>query len=235
MAPNKTGVAFWRSFAMFEGFAPEAVALLDSMAIARSWSMGESIFQRGEDGDYMVVVTDGRIKLSLLTATGRELVLRYAEAGDTLGELALLDGAPRSADATATVVTEGLVLLRRDFERLQSQYPATAQSLITYLVQRLRDTTEQLESIALFEIEARLARFLLVTLRHVFGEDLPDEPQLRLDLSQGELAGVLGASRPKVNRAIMALQDAGAIERDGAVLRCDVEQLELIAEPGGAG
>ncbi|MBU1306066.1 MAG: Crp/Fnr family transcriptional regulator [Alphaproteobacteria bacterium] len=231
MAPNKTGVAFWRSFAMFEGFSAEAIAMLDSVAMARRWSVGETIFQRGDDGDYMIVVTQGRIRLSLLTAAGRELVLRYAEAGDTLGELALLDGADRSADAVASAPTEGLVLLARDFDRLQVAFPQTARSLITYLVQRLRDTTEQLESIALFEIEARLARFLLVTLRHVFGDDIPDAPQLRLDLSQGELAGVLGASRPKVNRAIMALQDSGAIVRDGSVLRCDVEQLTRIAEP----
>ncbi|WP_224702365.1 Crp/Fnr family transcriptional regulator [Devosia aquimaris] len=231
MKPNPSGQAFWRSFAMFDGFDPAAIALLDAMAIPRSWSVGEVIFQRGDDGDYMVVVTQGRIKLSLLTASGRELVLRYAEPGDTLGELALMDGATRSADATASAPTEGLVLLARDFERLQAQCPQTARPLITYLVQRLRDTTEQLESIALFEIEARLARFLLVTLRHVFGDDIPDDPQLRLDLSQGELAGVLGASRPKVNRAILALEDIGAIARDGPVLRCDVDQLALIADP----
>lgn len=234
MAPNTSGVAFWRSFAMFAGFDPGAVAVLDSVAIARSWSAGETIFQRGEDGDYMIVVTRGRIKLSLLTASGRELVLRFAEPGDTLGELALLDGAARSADATAAAATDSLVLLRRDFDRLQARFPETAHSLIDYLVQRVRGTTEQLESIALFEIEARLARFLLFTLRNVFGDEIPDAPQLRLDLSQGELAGALGASRPKVNRAIMALQEAGAIVRDGPVLRCDPEQLALIADPGAA-
>ncbi|WP_244523035.1 Crp/Fnr family transcriptional regulator [Devosia sp. YR412] len=227
-------MAFWRSFAIFEGFEAEAVAMLDSMAMSRRWVASESIFQRGDDGDYIVVVTEGRIKLSLLTASGRELTLRYAEAGDILGELSLLDGAPRSADATAAAATEALILMRHDFERLQTRFPQTATSLIRYLVQRLRDTTDQLESIALFEIEARLARFLLLTIRQYFGDDLPDHPQLRLDLSQTELAGVLGASRPKVNRAIVALEEIGAITRAGPVLTCDLEQLALIAEPGAA-
>lgn len=234
MAPTGRGLAFWRSFAIFEGFEPEAIALLDKMAIARHWSGGESIFQRGDEGDYLVVVTEGRIKLALLTASGRELTLRYAEAGDIMGELSLLDGAPRSADATAAVPTEGLVLMRHDFERLQTRFPQTTNSLVRYLSQRLRHTTDQLESIALFEIEARLARFLLLTIRQHFGDDVPEEVQLRLDLSQTELAGVLGASRPKVNRAIVALEDVGAITRSGHVLTCDMEQLALIAEPGVA-
>ena len=234
MAPIRTGVAFWRSFAIFEGFEPGAMAMLDTIVMSRRWSAGESIFLRGDDGDYIVVVTEGRIKLSLLTASGRELTLRYADAGDILGELSLLDGEPRSADATAAAPTEGLLLMRSDFERLQARFPQTGTSLIRYLVQRLRDTTDQLESIALFEIEARLARFLLLTIRQYFGDDIPDAPQLRLDLSQTELAGVLGASRPKVNRAIAALEDAGAITRIGPVLQCDPEQLALIAEPGSA-
>lgn len=234
MAPARTGVAFWRSFAIFERFEPEAVAMLDTIAMSRRWTATESIFQRGDDGDYLVVVTEGRIKLSLLTASGRELTLRYAEAGDIMGELSLLDGAPRSADATAAAPTEGLLLMRHDFERLQARFPQTAHSLIRYLTQRLRDTTDQLESIALFEIEARLARFLLLTLRQYFGDDVPDRPHLRLDLSQTELAGVLGASRPKVNRAIVALEELGAITRAGPVLTCDPDQLALIAEPGAS-
>lgn len=234
MAPIRTGVAFWRSFAIFEGFEPDAIAMLDTIAMARRWTNGESIFQRGDDGDYIVVVTEGRIKLSLLTASGRELTLRYAEGGDILGELSLLDGEPRSADATAASASEGLVLTRGDFERLQARFPQTSTSLIRYLTHRLRDTTDQLESIALFEIEARLARFLLLTIKQYFGDDAPEAPQLRLDLSQTELAGVLGASRPKVNRAIAALEDVGAITREGAILHCDPYQLARIAEPGAA-
>lgn len=234
MAPIKTGVAFWRSFAIFDGFELDAIAMLDAIALVRHWRSGETIFQRGDDGDYMIVVTDGRIKLSLLTASGRELTLRHADAGDIVGELSLLDGAPRSADATAVTPCEGMMLMRGDFDRLRTQYPQTASSLIRYLAQRLRGTTDQLESIALFEIEARLARFLLLTIQQYFGDDIPDAPQLRLDLSQTELAGVLGASRPKVNRAIAALEESGAIMRIGPVLSCHPQRLATIAEPGVA-
>ena len=114
---------------------------------------------------------------------------------------------------------------------LQDAIPEMRAALIRYLSGRLRSTTDQLESIALFEIEARLARFLLLTLRQVFEDDLPEEPHLRLDLNQSELAALLGASRPKVNRAIVSLESAGAIRRQGATLVCVPEKLDQFADP----
>lgn len=231
MTAPRGRLAFWRSFSIFEGFDADAVAVLDSMAVSRRWSSGEMVFQRGDAGDYVVLVTEGRFKLSLLTPGGRELTLRHAEPGDVLGELSLLDGETRSADATASIDSEGLILRRADFTRLQEDFPETSQALILYLTRRLRQTTEQLESIALFEIEARLARFLLLTIRSYFEDELPEEAQLRLELNQSELAALLGASRPKVNRAISGLEGAGAIRRNGAVVLCNVEKLLALAEP----
>jgi|SRR5215217_222365 len=224
-------LAFWRSYAIFEDFGEEAIAVLDGLAKRRFWSANETVFQRGDSGDYLVLVTEGRFRLSLLTSGGRELTLRHAGPGDMLGELSLLDGEPRSADATAGVDGEGLVLRRGDFMLLQDAIPETRAALIRYLSARLRSTTEQLESIALFEIEARLARFLLLTLRQVFEDDIPKEPHLRLDLNQSELAALLGASRPKVNRAIVSLESAGAIRRQGATLVCNPQKLDQFADP----
>lgn len=226
-----SGPTFWRSFAIFEDLDSDPIAMLDQLATPTRWKAGETLFQRGDEGDYVVLVHSGRIKLSLLTANGRELTLRYAEPGDILGELSLLDGEVRSADATAAEAGEGLVLRRADFDRVQDRHPEVSRAVIRYLAGRLRNTTDQLESIAMFEIEARLARFLLVTLRQYFEDDIPDEAQLRLALNQSELAAMLGASRPKVNRAIQALEAAGAITRNGAVLVCDADKLSLIADP----
>ena len=96
---------------------------------------------------------------------------------------------------------------------------------------RLRETTEQLESIALYPLEARMARFLLFTLRQLNGDVLPDVASLSLQISQSELAAVLGASRPKVNRVIQSLTAEGALLREGEAWRCDTARLLALAEP----
>lgn len=225
--------AFWRSFDLFAGLAPEALAALAGMAQWRRWQAGEVLFLRGDPGDWMVALAEGRVKLTLLTPQGRELILRHAEAGDTLGEFALVDGDPRSADATAVVPTAGWVLERARFAALTEAHPALGMAAARYFCRRLRDTTDQLEGIALYQLEARLARFLLFTLRQIHGDDVPEAAALRLEISQGELAAVLGASRPKVNRALLALQTGGALRRAGDALVCDAALLRAAADPEG--
>lgn len=229
-APSRPG--FWRSFPMFAELDAGVLAALAGVAVPQVWPAGTVLFQRGDPGDWMVALESGRVRLSLVTRTGRELTLRHAGPGDTLGELALFDGEPRSADATALVATTGHVLHRRDLEALARSHPGLMQGVARYLSRRLRETTEQLESIALYSLEARLARFVLFTLRQLDGDELADTAHLALDISQTELATLLGASRPKVNRALAALAEAGALVREGAAWRCDVAALEALAEPG---
>jgi CRP/FNR family transcriptional regulator, cyclic AMP receptor protein len=222
----------WRSAALFEGAGESTMLALSQASTPMHWRTGEMLFHRGDDGDSVIGLATGRVKLSLVTRAGRELVLRHAEPGDFLGELAFLDPAPRSADATAMEDTTGFVLRRVDFDRLTDRQLLVSKAA-TYLCQRLRDTTDQLESIALYGLSSRLARFLLLTLRQINGDDLPPAPRLRLPLTQSELAAILGASRPKVNRAIGELEQAGAIRRTGAVLECDPDLLETFADPAG--
>lgn len=223
--------AFWRSFPIFEDQSPELLARLGAVAVQRAWAPGEMLFQRGDPGDYLVALAEGRVKLTLLTPQGRELILRHAEAGDTLGEFALFDHEPRSADATAVAVTSGYVLSRHAFQDLSLRHPDLIAGVARYFCRRLRETTDQLESIALYNLEARAARFLLFTLRQIHGDDLPPHPVLRLEISQTEIAAVLGASRPKVNRALQALAEGGALMRQGDAWVCDVALLRGFADP----
>ncbi|ETD85511.1 Crp/Fnr family transcriptional regulator [Rhodobacter capsulatus] len=223
--------AFWRSFALFQGLDAAALAALAAGARQQRWQPGEVLFQRGDPGDWMVALAAGRVKLTLLAPAGRELILRHAEPGDTLGEFALVDGEPRSADATAVQATTGFVLDRARFAALAGAHPALGLSVARYFCRRLRETTEQLEGIALYQLEARLARFLLFSLRQLNGPDLPPTAVLRLEISQGELAAVLGASRPKVNRALQALEAAGAILRQDGAWTLDPVALAAAAEP----
>ncbi|MCA0343484.1 MAG: helix-turn-helix domain-containing protein, partial [Proteobacteria bacterium] len=104
-------------------------------------------------------------------------------------------------------------------------------AIIHYLCTKLRETTEQLETIALYDLDARVARFFLATLRNIHGEELPESANLQISLSQTEIASIVGASRPKINRSILALQEAGAIRRNDGIIHCHIGRLQNIAEP----
>lgn len=233
IAPPALGL--WRDAALFEGASGDAIAAIAQRSRPVRFGAGQILFERGDAGDQVFALRSGRIKLALLTAQGRELVLRHAEAGDFLGELAFLDGTPRSATAVAVTAGEGVVLDRRSFDQIA---PDLRDSLLSaalrYVCQRLRETTDQLESIALYGLSGRLARFFLLTLRQLHGADFPPSPRLRLSLTQGELAAILGASRPKVNRALQELEEAGALAReDNGIFLCQPERLLALAETSG--
>ncbi len=229
-APAKA--SFWRSFQMFQDLGPESLGRIAAAATVQRWQAGALIFQRGDAGSALIALASGRVRLTIATPQGRELTLRHAEPGDMLGEMALFDAAPRSADAVAAVPTVGHVLQRAAFQTIIAADPGVMQGVARYLCQRLRQTTDQLESIVLYNLEPRLARFLLFTLHQIHGDALPPDPALRLEINQSDLAAMLGASRPKLNQALQGLRDAGAIRRDAGVLFCDVAALRLIAEPG---
>lgn len=223
--------AFWRSFPIFEGFSKETIVDVASIASYRKWKAGNVLFQRGDEGSYLIVVVSGRIKISLITPQGKELTLRHLEAGSIFGEMAILDGQPRSADATAMTGTEGYVISKRDFLEVLERNPQAYQAIIHYLCTKLRETTEQLETIALYDLDARVARFFLATLRNIHGNELPESANLQLSLSQAEIASIVGASRPKINRSILTLEEAGAIRRTDGIIFCHIGRLLGIAEP----
>ena len=204
-------------------------AVAQEMKEAR-YSAGQSIFGRGEPGNELYMVLEGRVRLSVLTSEGRELSFTHAVPGDVFGEIAALDGSPRSADATALTDVRMKSLSAAALQRLVSAHPALAKSVINFLCVRLRAVSDHLEDIALFPVEARLARFLLHELSmRGRGQD-GDVPRIALGMSQGELALLIGASRPKVNAALMALESAGAITRVGNEIACDKGLLEELAQ-----
>jgi len=230
MLKTTSNTALWRSFRLFEDLDTHVLEQIIAAAQPRRWPSGTTLFQRGEAGEYLVALTSGRIRLSVATPQGKELVLRHAEAGDVFGELSLFDGALRSAEATALAASDGYVLSRRDFDAIAAREPSLRIAVTHYLCRMLRYTTEQLEGLALYNLEARVARFLLFTLRQIHGDDLPPNPLLQLEINQSDIAAVLGASRPKVNRALQSLRDAGILQKSGAAMECNVAALVQIAD-----
>ena len=190
---------------------------------------GQILFARGDVGNHLYLVTEGQIRLAIGTAEGRELSFQIAVAGDLVGEIAVLDGGPRSAEATALTAAVVYSLERNAFRDLWSAHPSILAAVVNFLCRRLRDVTDRLEAIALYPLDVRLARFLLVALA---GRQPPPGRRLALELgfSQGELAMLLGASRPKINAALGVLENAGAIGRTSDRLFCDPAKLELIAQ-----
>jgi CRP-like cAMP-binding protein len=167
--------------------------------------------------------------LAIGTSEGRELSFQIAVPGDLFGEIATLDGQPRSAEATALTPVSTYMLERTAFRELWSRNATIADSMIAFLCWRLRNASDRLETIALYPMEVRLARFLLVALGN---RQAPPGRRVPLELgfSQSELALLLGASRPKINVALGILEKAGAVGRTSDRMFCDPVKLAVIAQ-----
>ena len=209
----------------------------DRVAVARrmhraAFEPGQTIFVRGDAGSDVYLVVKGRVRLSVFSFDGRLLSFKHADTGDIFGEIAALDGGPRTADAIALTRVEVRTLAQQQLNRLIESNPRVARAAIACLCGRLRDTSEQVEAIALHPVEVRLARFLLSRLRsREGGEPLDSVAVLDLGMSQSELASLIGASRQKVNAALALLEGAGAIERARARIACNTAKLAQIAAP----
>ena len=190
----------------------------------------QMIFSRGDPGRDIYLVLEGRIRLSILSSDGRELSFAHAGPGSIFGEIATLDGGERTAGATAISRVTAMALPQRAMMELIENNPKVGLAAIRFLCTRLRETDQRLEAIALHRIEVRLARLMLSALKlqspGASGKNVP----LDLGMSQGELALLIGASRPKVNIALTMLEDMGAITRAGSKLSCDTEVLQSIAD-----
>ena len=188
------------------------------------------IFSRGDPGKELYLVLEGRIRLSILSSDGRELSFAHAGAGNIFGEIAALDGGERTAGATAISRVQAMALPQRAMLELVENNAKVAAAAIRFLCTRLRETDQRLEAIALHRIEVRLARLMLSALKLQSPGAKGQNVALDLGMSQGELALLIGASRPKVNIALTMLEDMGAIKRAGSKFTCDTEVLENVAD-----
>ncbi|MEM7751019.1 MAG: Crp/Fnr family transcriptional regulator [Pseudomonadota bacterium] len=196
-----------------------------------TFTNGQSIFSRGDPGRELYYIVEGRVRLSILSVEGRELAFAHASEGTVFGEIAMLDGKARTADATAVAKTKAMSLGQAAMDRLLESNPEFAKTLLRFLCARLREADLQLEGVALHRIEVRLARFLLgISQQRSDDVDADGLVPVSLGISQGEVALLLGASRPKVNAALTLLEDQGAIVREGNMIRCDCEELRAVAE-----
>ena len=194
----------------------------------RTYEQGQTIFYRGDPGHDVHLLVTGQVRLSVLGKEARELSFNLAEAGAIFGEIAALDGGPRTANAMAVTKARTASLSHTILKRLILAHPQVADAAIMLLCGRLRSTSEQLEEVALCPIDMRLARYLLHRL-DLQQLDARSGPHIDLRMSQTELALLLGTSRPSVNAALASLEKQGAIKRSGMHLECNTAQLTRAA------
>ena len=213
---------------LFRGLPKATLARIAALGSRRIYEKEEIVFLRGDPGDSLCGVVSGRVRISASLSTGKEVFLNIMEAGDSFGEIALLDGEPRTATATAMVRTELIVFKREQFLALLSTEPQLAAHLIRLLCKRVRWTAQSMEDSALLSVPARMAKRLL-SLMHVNGRSTP--AGIRLAISQEELAQFLGVSRQIVNQYLQVWKAHGwIVSGRGHLTICRASSLEALAQ-----
>lgn len=195
-----------RALAAVPLLAPLPAAELEALARLaheRTAAHGEWLFRRGDPGDYLLVVLAGELRVSVSGVDGREQILRSLGPGDVVGEIALLDGSPRSADAVAVTRVRLLVVDRRSVLQEVARNGEFALALMRLLCKRLRATSSALEAMLFHDSATRLAAALLQLSGGREGA--------RVDLTQSQLGEVVGAARETVNKKLRVWEKEGVV------------------------
>jgi CRP/FNR family cyclic AMP-dependent transcriptional regulator len=192
---------------------PEHLEALRARGWRRRFNRGSTLFEEGAGSEQVMIVLNGRVKISHFTADGREIILAVRGPGELLGELSAIDQEPRSATALAAETVEALVMTVEDFQQYISSTPRAAMVMLVGLVRRLREADRKRIEFAAYDTVGRVALRLLDLARE-FGEKEGRGSAVRITvpLSQQELAGLIGASREAVSKALQHLRTRGWIE-----------------------
>jgi CRP-like cAMP-binding protein len=225
MAAAGSLVASLARIPFFAGLDADALERVAAGARTRRFRRGEVIFHLGDPGDGLFILIAGEVKISLPSETGDEAILATLGPGDVFGELALLDGAPRSATATARVAAETVVLPRDRFHALIAAEPAVRDALLASLAGELRRLTTHVEELHFLDMTGRLAARLVRLAEEARAVAPAPAPgghgggsiRLRSSLTQAELASMVGCTRQSVNKLLGQFADDGLVrlDRDG--------------------
>jgi CRP/FNR family transcriptional regulator, cyclic AMP receptor protein len=217
------------SCVLFRGLVADQRDALVSRARMRQFGADEPIFLMGSPGTSMMAVLSGNVRISIPSHEGREIVLAMLQPGEVFGEIAVLDGKERTADAHATTACTLAVLDRRDVLEFLERNPNVWPRVVEVLCDRLRATNRQMAEVAMQQLPVRLAKALL---RMTYVETL-SRPTDRIQVSQRELGNIVGAARESVNKCLNEWQRSGwvRIERTSIAIS-DRAILEQVANQG---
>jgi CRP/FNR family cyclic AMP-dependent transcriptional regulator len=211
---------FLKHIALFNSLTDAELSSLSADFVPRQFRQGDMIFLQGDSGQALYLIETGRVRIYVQEESGQETSVIFYTSGDIFGELSVIDGLPRSASAVALDDTVVLMLNR---DRLRAQLravPQLAYNFMQALSVRVRYSTLQVGSRTLLDVPARLARQLL-ELAQLHGEVAADGVRLKVALTQSELAGLIGATRESINKAV------GHLKREG-IIRLDQNQITIL-------
>ena len=203
---------------LFRSLAPEHRAAAVARARIKRCAAGEPIFRMGSPGSSMMAVLSGNVRISISSPGGKELLLAILNPGEVFGELALLDGKERSADATAVNACSLAILDRRDVLYFLERHPEAWPRIVEVLCERLRENTQHVAEVALLQLPVRLAKTLLRIADEKAG---PSGGPDVVHLSQREIGNMIGATRESVNKCLAEWQRRG-------ILRIDEQTISIV-------
>jgi CRP/FNR family transcriptional regulator, cyclic AMP receptor protein len=214
-----------RSAPLFSALSDEEAASLRASMTLVKVTKGHTLFKEGEEGDRLFVVLDGKLKLGKSSPDGRENLQEILGPGEMFGELSLFDPGPRTATATAITDAKLLMLPHEKVLDLITSQPAVSLELLRRLAQRLRDSRGEQSDLVFVDVPGRVAK-AIIDLGERFGEQKEDGLHVKHDLTQEELAQLVGASRETVNKALADFAARGWVSLEPrAVVIKDYERI----------
>jgi len=213
------------SVPLFEGLGDAELARIAEQSWSRRYPEGQVLTSEGDPGDSLLIVESGAVRVSRLTPAGQEIVLAVVEAPDAIGELALIDGAPRSATVTAQTPVQIRIVPRGAFLQFLESDPRAMMAVMRTVAGMVRATNERLSDILSLDVPGRVAKWLLVRAANR-GQRTERGILVPFELSQGELAVELGTTRVSINKALKTFESLHALELQGdAILLTNTDLL----------
>jgi CRP/FNR family cyclic AMP-dependent transcriptional regulator len=198
--------AFLRRVPLFSGLTEAQLETLAAGSARRSYPKGRTIVSEGEPSQSMYILLAGRAKVQRSDSEGKEVILAVLGSGEFIGEMSLIDDAPRSASVVTLEPCEFMGVSKDAFKAMLTQSPEVAMNVMRGLVRRLREADKKIETLALLDVYGRVARVLLD-----FSENVGGERIVKNKLPRQEIAKMIGASREMVSRVMKGLEIDGYI------------------------
>ncbi len=200
-----------KSVPLFSDLTDQELGVLAESGSRQAYPGKTMVFQEGELGEVLLVILSGKVKVLLLGKDGEEFILTMLGAGNFFGEMSIIEAAPRSATVMTVEPCEFFLLWQKDLEKLMNTRPIILMKVLRHLSQRLRQTTELIRSLVMYDIVGRVGRYLINLAERNVGQAhssqllIPNRPSFQ------ELAKMVGCSRESLSRTIKALKDYGCI------------------------
>lgn len=219
---------------LFADLPPESVSAALKNCQCLRLPEKKEVYRRGESGEEMCIILSGWVKISTLSADGKEIIFDLLSEGEFFGELSVLDGEPRTATVTTLVPSVLVILERSFFIPFLENNPATAIRLLQLLVSRLRAVDTLLEAVLFFDSETRLAK-RVIALKDIYGKVVGSTVQLELKVSQQDIANLVGITRESVNKHLKKWERAEIISlQQGRLTILNLPLLQEMASEAGS-